>query len=157
MIPTICLQLFTRNNDRSVSNSFTPHNQRQLPQFQARTTTRYNHCMANQAYLNIWLKDFPESLMLENFEKFLATVPFSAQRPGFTHLEIRAIEPSESPVFEQDLRAMPLDAPSIVELSKDHLNADSRPNGSDCRNRSSWFATASFMMMASGRRRGISR
>jgi hypothetical protein len=82
--------------------------------------------MANQAYLNIWLKDFPESLMLENLEKFLATVPFSAQRQGFTHLEIRAIEPSESPVFEQDLRAMPLDAPSIVELSKDHLNADSR-------------------------------
>ncbi len=82
--------------------------------------------MANQAYLNIWLKDFPEDLMLEHFGNFLATVPFSAKRPGFTHLEIRAVEPSESPVFEQDLRAMPLDAASIVELSKDHLNADSR-------------------------------
>jgi hypothetical protein len=82
--------------------------------------------MANQAYLNIWLEDFPEDLMLEHFGNFLATVPFSAKRPGFTHLEIRAVEPSESPVFEQDLRAMPLDAASIVELSKDHLNADSR-------------------------------
>ena len=126
MIPTICLQRFTRNNNRSLSNLLNAHRQGQRPEFQARTTTRYNQCMANQAYLNIWLKDFPESLMLENFEKFLATVPFSAKRQGFTHLEIRAIEPSESPVFEQDLRAMPLDAPSIVELSKDHLNADSR-------------------------------
>jgi hypothetical protein len=94
--------------------------------FRVCSETRYNLVMANQAYLSIWLKDFPEDLMLENFEKFLATVPYSAKRPGFTHLEIRALEPSESPVFEQDLRAMPLDAASIVELSKDHLNADSR-------------------------------
>lgn len=88
--------------------------------------TRYNPGMANQAYLSIWLKDFPEDLMLENFGKFLATVPYSAKRPGFTYLEIRALEPSESPVLEQDLRAMPLDAASIVELSKDYSNSDSR-------------------------------
>src|SRR3984957_5415914 len=82
--------------------------------------------MANQAYLSVWLQDFPEERMLEGFEKFLGTVPFSPARPGFTYLEVRALEPSESPVFEQDLRAMPLDAPSVVELAKDHLNRDSQ-------------------------------
>ena len=82
--------------------------------------------MANQAYLSIWLKEFPEESMLEEFGKFLATVPYSPKRPGFTYLEIQALEPGESPVLEQDLRAMPLDAASIVQLSTDHLNSDSR-------------------------------
>jgi hypothetical protein len=82
--------------------------------------------MANQAYLSVWLNDFPEERMLEDFEKFLGTVPFSTVRQGFTYLEVRALEPSESPVFEQDLRAMPLDAPSIVQLATDHLNSDSQ-------------------------------
>jgi hypothetical protein len=65
-------------------------------------------------------------LILENFSKFLATVPYSPKQPGFTYLEVRAVEPGESAVFEEDLRAMPLDAPSIAELAKDHLNSDSR-------------------------------
>jgi hypothetical protein len=81
--------------------------------------------MSNQAYLSVWLKDFPEEPMLERFGVFLATVPFSAQQPGFTHLEIHAVDPTETPVFEQDLRSMPLDAPSIIELAKDYLHSDS--------------------------------
>ena len=42
--------------------------------------------MANQAYLNVWCKDFPEDRIIERFGAFLATVPFSATRPGFTNL-----------------------------------------------------------------------
>lgn len=81
--------------------------------------------MSNQSHLSVWLKDFPEEVMLERFGEFLATVPFSAKRPGFTHLEIQAVDTSETPVFEQDLRSMPLDAPSIIELAKDYLHSDS--------------------------------
>lgn len=81
--------------------------------------------MSNQAHLSIWLKDFPEESMLERFGDFLAMVPFSARQPGFTHLEIRAVDSTETPVFEQDLRSMPLDAPSIIELAKDYLHSDS--------------------------------
>jgi hypothetical protein len=81
--------------------------------------------MSNQAYLSIWLKDFPEESMLERFGDFLGTVPFSAKQPGFSHLEIRAVDSTETPVFEQDLRSMPLDARSIVELGKDYLHSDS--------------------------------
>jgi hypothetical protein len=81
--------------------------------------------MPNQTYLSLWLKDFPEESMLERFGVFLATVPFSAKQPGFTYLEIRAVDSTETPVFEQDLRSMPLDAPSIIELAKDYLHGDS--------------------------------
>ena len=51
--------------------------------------------MSNQAYLSIWLKEFPEDAMLERFGDFLATVPFSAKRPGFTYLEIQAVDTTE--------------------------------------------------------------
>jgi hypothetical protein len=81
--------------------------------------------MANQAYLSVWLKDFPEEVMLERFEQFLSTIPVSEKQPGFTYLEIRAVDLSESPVFEQDLRSLPLDAPSITHLAKDYLHLDS--------------------------------
>jgi hypothetical protein len=80
--------------------------------------------MANQAYLSIWLKEFPEEIMLERFGEFLSTVPFSAKQPGFTHLEIRAVDSAETPVFEQDLRSFPLDAAGIIELAKDFLRED---------------------------------
>jgi len=80
--------------------------------------------MANQAYLSIWCKDFPEERIAERLEAFLSTVPFSAKQPGFTYLEIRAVDLSESPVFGQDLRSVPLDAASIIELAKDHIHSD---------------------------------
>ncbi|MGH9683217.1 MAG: hypothetical protein ACRD4S_06380 [Candidatus Acidiferrales bacterium] len=80
--------------------------------------------MSNQAYLGVWCKDFPEEEILDRFGRFLATVPFSASRPGFTQIEIRAVDPSETPVLEQDLRGLPLDAASIVEISRDHLHND---------------------------------
>jgi hypothetical protein len=80
--------------------------------------------MANQAYLSIWLKDFSEATMIQQFGNFLGTVPFSAKQPGFTHLEIRALDSTETPVFEQDLRSFPLDAPSIIEMAKDYVHDD---------------------------------
>lgn len=80
--------------------------------------------MSNQAYLSIWCKDFREELILERFEKFLSTVRFSAKNPGFTHLEIRAVDWTESPVYEQDLRSVPLDAASIVELCQAYVHND---------------------------------
>jgi hypothetical protein len=80
--------------------------------------------MSNQAYLSIWCKDFSEERMMERFGEFLGTVPFSAGKPGFTYLTIRAVDPSETPIYEQDLRSVPLDPAGIVELSKDQLHSD---------------------------------
>ena len=62
--------------------------------------------------------------MLERFGAFLTTAPFSATKPGFSYLVIRAVDSAETPVFEQDLRALPLDAASVVELAKDYFHSD---------------------------------
>jgi hypothetical protein len=81
--------------------------------------------MSNQAFLSIWCKEFPEEQMMERFAEFLGTVPFSASKPGFSYLTIRAVDASESPIYEEDLRAAPLDPAGIIELSRDHLYSDS--------------------------------
>jgi hypothetical protein len=80
--------------------------------------------MSNQAYLAVWCKDFPEELILERFSAFLATVPFSTSRPAFTYLAIRAVDSSETPILEQDLRSVPLDAARIIEIVRDHRHND---------------------------------
>ncbi|HTS10873.1 MAG TPA: hypothetical protein VMH00_02030 [Candidatus Limnocylindrales bacterium] len=80
--------------------------------------------MSNQAYLSIWCKQFDEAHQLQQFGAFLATVPFSTSRPGFTRLVIRAIDAAESPVLEQDLRSVPLDPAGVLEIAQDHLHAD---------------------------------
>jgi hypothetical protein len=80
--------------------------------------------MSNQSYLSVWCEHFSEDRILPQFRDFLATVPFSTTRPGFTHLVIRAVDPTESPVLEQDLRPMPLDADGVIEMIRDQLHSD---------------------------------
>jgi hypothetical protein len=80
--------------------------------------------MSNQSFLSVWCRDFSEETILERFGAFLATVPFSKARPGFTHLIVRAVDPAEWPVLEMDLRVAPFDAAGIVEVAKDQLHSD---------------------------------
>jgi hypothetical protein len=81
--------------------------------------------MSNQSYLSVWCKDFSEGNILERAESFLATVPFSASRPGFSHLIVRAIDSTETPVAEFDLRSAPQDAKGIIELAREYMLGDS--------------------------------
>jgi len=81
--------------------------------------------MSNQAYLSVWVRGFLEEKILEVFGDFLGTVPFSAAKPGFTRLVVRAVDAAEAPLLEQDLRSMPLDAARVVELARGYLNGDS--------------------------------
>ena len=80
--------------------------------------------MANLAYLSVWYRDFSEEHILERLGAFLGTVPFSRTKPGFTHFTVRALDPAEWPVLEQDLRTAPFDAAGIIELAKDQLHND---------------------------------
>jgi hypothetical protein len=80
--------------------------------------------MSNHSYLNVWCKDFPEENILELSGAFLATVPYSAAKPGFTHLTIHAIDATEVPVLDQDLRSFPLDAAGVIEMARDHMHGD---------------------------------
>jgi hypothetical protein len=96
-----------------------------MPEFCLEPSCRYNARMSNQAYLSVWVREFAEERILDVFGAFLGMVPFSAKKPGFTHMVIRAVDAAEAPVVEQDLRSMPLDAASVVELAREHLNSDS--------------------------------
>jgi hypothetical protein len=80
--------------------------------------------MANQAYLSVRCREFPEERILQYFREFLQTVPFSASRPGLRDLSIRAVDDSESPILEQDLRLTPLEASAIVEIAREQLHSD---------------------------------
>jgi hypothetical protein len=80
--------------------------------------------MSNQAYLSVWCPDFPEGAMLERLGAFLSTVPFSAGRPGFSHLAIRAVDAAEAPLIEQDMGSTPLDAAGIVAIASEYLHRD---------------------------------
>lgn len=80
--------------------------------------------MGNHTYLSLWLEDPSENGLLENFQRFLGTVPFSRQRPGFTELVIRAISPAESPLVERDLRAAGADAGAVAAMIAEQFHSD---------------------------------
>jgi hypothetical protein len=80
--------------------------------------------MPNRAYASLWVRDFGEANLLSHLERFLSTVPLSAQPPGFTELVIRAVEPAEAPLAEFDLRGHNFTPPDIVELAREHHASD---------------------------------
>jgi hypothetical protein len=80
--------------------------------------------MANRGYAEIWLRDFSEATMLAHFEHFLASVPVAAEPPGFTELSIRAVNPSETPLEDYDLRGQDFTPGEIVELGREHHSSD---------------------------------
>jgi hypothetical protein len=85
---------------------------------------RYNGRMANRAYVSAWAKDYSEETRLERFERLLETVPFSKTSPGFTELIVRALDISETPVREFDLRGQQVSAKDVIELVREHPGAD---------------------------------
>jgi hypothetical protein len=80
--------------------------------------------MANAAYLSAWLRDFAEENMGRVFERLLEAVPFSAGRPGFEWLMLRAVNAAEAPLVEHDLRQRPATAEQLLALASDQLHAD---------------------------------
>jgi hypothetical protein len=80
--------------------------------------------MPNRAYASLWVRNFDEANMLSHLERFLATVPLTAGPDGFTELVVRAVDSTESPLEEFDLRAQVLTPADIVELAREHLASD---------------------------------
>ena len=62
--------------------------------------------------------------MIAEFARFLATSPLSASHPAFDELVVHAVDPSETPVAEWDLRDGGYGAPEVAALAAQHLNAD---------------------------------
>jgi hypothetical protein len=80
--------------------------------------------MPNRAYTSIWIRNFDETNMLSHFEHFLATVPLADEPPGFTELVTRAVDSTETPVEEHDLRARVFTPAEIIEIAKEQNSAD---------------------------------
>lgn len=80
--------------------------------------------MANRAYLSIWTRDFSRETMIAQFARFLATVPLSEQRSGFDQLIIQAIDPTETPVAEWDMREGTFGAAEVAAIAVQQIHED---------------------------------
>lgn len=80
--------------------------------------------MANRAYLRVWTRELTETARMEQFVRFLATVPHSAAEPHFTRLTVQSIDSAESPVGEWDLRGQNFGPAETAALALQHLYGD---------------------------------
>jgi hypothetical protein len=80
--------------------------------------------MANRAYWGVWTRNFTEATMLDQFERVLRTVPFSAEFPGLTGMVVRAVDFSEAPLVEMDSGANPLKAEEWIASAREYCHAD---------------------------------
>src|SRR2546430_17681397 len=103
--------------------------------------------MANHAYLRVWTRDFSLETMIAEFARFLATAPLSAEHATFTELIVQAVDATETPVAEWDLRPLKAGPAELAAMAMQHLNADTayivsskwrseeRRVGKECRSR----------------------
>src|SRR6266700_2512328 len=80
--------------------------------------------MPNRAYASLWVRNFDEASMLSHFERFLGTIPLASGPVGFTEMVVRAVDSTESPLEEFDLRSQALTSAEIVALAREHLAGD---------------------------------
>ncbi len=62
--------------------------------------------------------------MIAQFARFLATVPATESRPPFNELTVQAVDSTETPVAQWDLRESGYGAAETAALAAQHLNAD---------------------------------
>ena len=80
--------------------------------------------MPNRAYASLWVRGFNDANMLTHFEHFLAAVPLSAGPLGFSELVIRAVDSTEAPLEEHDLRGQGLTPAEIARIAREHHSDD---------------------------------
>jgi hypothetical protein len=81
--------------------------------------------MSNRAYLKVWCREVTSETLPRLLGGFLAAVPFSRTRAGFTQLVLRAIDTAEAPALERDLRSSPATGAQIVDALGESLQIDS--------------------------------
>jgi hypothetical protein len=80
--------------------------------------------MANHAYLRVWTRDFATESMPSAFARFLTTAPLSAASGAFDELIVQAVDSTESPIAEWDLRESRQSAPEVAALAAQYLHSD---------------------------------
>ena len=72
----------------------------------------------------MWTRDFSEQTMIAEFARFLTTVPLAEQRTGFDRLIVQALDATETPLEEWDLREQKYGPAEVGALAIQHLHAD---------------------------------
>ena len=80
--------------------------------------------MANHAYLRVWTRDFSVETMLAEFARFLTTAPLSPTQNTFTEFAVQAVDATETPVAEWDLRPVHAGPAEVAAMSVQYLNPD---------------------------------
>src|SRR5580765_6817488 len=80
--------------------------------------------MANRAYLRIWTREFSMETMIPRFVRFLATERLSESRKSFDQLLVQAIDPTETPLAEWDMREGTCGASEVAAIAVQRMNED---------------------------------
>lgn len=80
--------------------------------------------MANHAYASFWVRERAAETMLNRFQSLLESFPLSSAWHEFTSLVIRAVDASEAPLAEHDLRGTMAGASDVIALAREHDSAD---------------------------------
>src|ERR1700739_4579181 len=80
--------------------------------------------MANRAYVRVWTRDFSEQTMIAEFARFLTTVPLSEGKGNFQQLTVQAVDTTEKPVEEWDLKEATFGPAEVAALAAQHIKED---------------------------------
>jgi hypothetical protein len=80
--------------------------------------------MANRAYLRVWSRDFSEKAMIAEFARFLTTAPLAEGEGRFQQLTVQAVDATESPVAEWDLKDGIFGPAEVAALAAQQINED---------------------------------
>src|SRR5260370_10387926 len=80
--------------------------------------------MATHADVRVWTRDFSLEMMLAEFARCVTTAPLSATQNTFSELIVQAVDPTEIPVAEWDLRPLKVGPAEVAALAVQNLNAD---------------------------------
>jgi hypothetical protein len=80
--------------------------------------------MANRAYLRVWTRDFSEQTMIAEFARFLTAAPLSDGPGRFRQFTVQALDPSEMPVVEWDLKDGTFGPAEVAALAAQNINDD---------------------------------
>ncbi len=80
--------------------------------------------MANRAYMRVWTRDFSTQSMIAEFARFLTTAPLLEGKGNFRQLTVQAIDATEVPIDEWDLKEATFGPAEIAALAAQHIEED---------------------------------
>lgn len=80
--------------------------------------------MANRAYLRVWTRDFSRETLLAEFARFLTTAPLTEGEHKFRLLTVQAVDSTETPVAEWDLKDGTFGPAEVAALCAQYLEED---------------------------------